>query len=655
MKSVKLAPITGLLDLRSNPEDVPQNGYRWVLNYGVQQKLKLCRNSGWSKLLDRSPYEGNWDFHDQLQSLSGVTGRRPLTFSMEATSANKSKALLVGHDRTIFALQIGTGNYRVLNTTPMGEDGKTRWYGAQNGDVTALTNDFDPPQYWTFDADSIQPIADLATIGITRVAVIVEWVGVTLYANVVENGAARPNKILWSDLDKPLSLIPSDNSIAGSIEAQPDEAILNMVPLGNVLIVYTTKRIWQLQKTGDDFVFALVKRYDPEDGEACLAYRNSIITKGDEHVYASRTGIYSYNQFVTKPTLVEFINRSSSYIYDTIDQAKCDWFVGHYNADRREIYFSWVDTGFEIPTKTLVINTEFPFSGIIDHGFTAFGVFQPNEPITTLKQFILDQCICDSAEFASIFGEPENEGGPCVTPPVVTCESQPDSFFTTVTQELEDGIIMEDWNEIDPSENSLCNRLAGSTISSLCLDESRRDQCNAGRLFVMASAGDYCLKQLSESFYREVCTAFTGCGTYSIVGYKSILRTGPLSFKDVADEKRITRFIVEAIAASSNVPGQMALRVGTSSMALDPNQEECGIIWFSEDPISLDCVAVATATHNTDKTRPDTGIEFPAFTEGQWLYIELTVENPNSTPIDTGASVCMSSFVADISPVQRRY
>lgn len=655
MKRVRIGPPTGFMDRRSNPEDTPVNGYRTVLNWSVQQKLKLCRSTGWRKLLDRDDYV-NFDLHDQLHAITGVSDRRPITFLFEASSANKTKVLLAGHDQTVFALLLGTGTYRVLNTTPMGVEDQTRWSATQNGEIVILTNDYDAPVYWPFDGTELSAIDDLATIGVTRAAVVATWNNFTFYMNVVENGTTKTFKIFWSDLDKPLSLVPADDSLAGSLELNTDESILAAKPLGNVLLIYTTRRIWQLSLAGGqvgDEVFSAAVRYDPEDGEACLAYKNTLVNTGEEHIYASHEGIYSYTLFKQKPILIEWVNRASSYIYDTLDKSRCDWFVAGFNPERREITYSWVDQNVDLPTSSLVLNTEFPFSSIVDHGFTAFTVCQPNEPVQTLKDWILDECICDTTEYAEHFGENDNEGGPCVAPDAVICADQPDSLYTTTTQALEDDIVMEDWNA-EPSVNSLCSRLT-ETISQLCANVARRDECNAGRLFVMASADDLCLKEVSASFYREVCTNFEGCGVYALVGYKSLLRSGPLEFKDVSNEKRMSAFLVEAVAAASLEPGQMGLRVGVSSMALDSNDETCGIVWYEEDPRSLDCIAVDPATHASEKTRPDGDLSWPTFAIGQWMYYELTVENPDADVVDSGASVCISSLVTELESVQRRY
>lgn len=678
-KPIQIGNPTGLLDMRSNPIDLAQNSYRYRLNWGVEAKSKLCRIPGWVKILDRDLYE-NFDGHDQLESITGVTGRRPYTFLFEATSSSKSKILLMGTDRVLFALSLGTGNMRVLSDA-LGVDGVTRWSATQNVDTVILTNDYDPPQYWTFDGapveagnQSVAPIPDLVTLGITRVGVVVTWQGSTFYMNVVKDGVARTHHIFWSDAEKPLSLIAGEESVAGDVELDSQESILAAAPLGNALLVYTTRGIWEVSLVGGEEVFAFAKRYSPEkSSDATLAYRNSLVNMGESHVFMSATGIYEYSFFVAKPTLVEWMHKASSVIFDTIDKSRCDWQIAAFNPNRREIWFSWVAIGEDYPTRTLACNFTFPAASIVDHGFTAFGYFQPNEPVTTLGQWIKENCICDIEEFSEVFGELIKEGGSCRPEESVLCETQPDSFFTTVTQELEDGIVMEDWNEEEDTENSLCARLAPTTISSLCVDEAKRDQCNASKLFVMASAEDFCLKEMSESYYRERCIGYKDsdgndhriiagtetldvCGTYEVRGYRSILRSGPLAFRDIGNEKELTGFIVDAIAAAALIPGRISMRFGVSSMALDPNDPNCGIVWYDEDPKTLDCVAGSPSSHAANATRPGhlDDLSFPAYAIGRYLYYEITIDNPDSEPIDIGAAVCVQGYVAEVSAKSTR-
>lgn len=661
MKSVVIKPVTGFMDLRSEPEDVPVGGYRYVQNFSVAQKNKLCRSFGWSRFMDRDVGFNNQDFHDQLISITGQS-RQPITFLFEAESTLKQTMLLLGTDSALFALNVGTGNYRVLSSAIGGFTQAT-----QNRDTIVLTNDNDRPRYWVFDGpaieeapDSLALIPDLESLGITQVGVVITYRGVTFYMNVVEHGRAFANRIMWSDLDNAISLIPGEESVAGDLDLDSGEAILACKPLGNILLIYTTRGIWQLSASGGEDGFSASKRYDPEKtGEACLAFKKTLVSAGDTHVYMGASGIYEYSIFDPKPKQVEWVHRASSVIFDDINREDCLDPVAFFNSDRHEIWISWVASGSTLPSRTLCLNTQFPFSSIIDHGFTAFCQFMPREPVIVLRDWILDNCVCTEAQLMEFFGAITNEGGYCEARDVVACDSQPDSFFTTVPQTLVDDIVMEDWNQTTATANSLCARMVDAdgnplSLADLCLSETIADECNAARLFVMASAEDYCLKQPNLSYYREMATSFTGCGEYALRGYRSILRSGPLAFKDVDNEKRISNFTVEASVMASTVPAQLAMRIGSSMQALDPNLE-CGIIWQTQVPLALECQSLSVADHLARHTRPDGRFEWPMFWLGTNLYFELTVVNTHSNPVDTGGAVCFSKFVMEITPSAVRY
>lgn len=650
-KSFPIKPVAGLLDLRSEPEDVPAGGYRWVENMRVALKNKMCRAPGWSRLMDRDAGYNNQDFHDQLLTITGKSARKPVTFQFEAQSTLKQTSLLLGTEDGLFALNVGTGNYLVLTDTL----GNFK-FAAQNRDTVVLTNDHDRPQHWIFGQPDLAVIPDLEKLGITKVGVVLTFRGITLYMNIVEKGRTFSNRILWSDLDNALSLIPSQDSVAGDLDLDSGEAILNAKVLGNIVLIYTTRGIWQFGFSGGNEIFSASKRYDPErSGEGILAYPRTLVSTGDTHVYMTESEIAEYSLFEPKPKRLEWVHRASSVIYDDLDKANCDGPVAGFNSDKHEIWISWPARAEVLPARTLVLNTQFPFSTIVDHGFTSFCQFMPREPVLVLRDWILETCLCTEEELVEVFGAFTREGGYCEAPAAVTCETQPDAFYTTVTQELEDGIVMEDWNEVEPSANSLCSRLLGVSLAQLCIGEAQSDQCNAARLFVMASADDFCLKQSDDSYFREICTGFTGCGTYTTRGYKSILRSGPLSFKNLDDEKRLEGFMVEFSALAANVPAQLTLRVGASEQALDPNLD-CGIIWQAQPSQALKCLSTKTeAQHLADNTRPDAPLSWPLYWIGKNLYFELTIENKNSTPIDVGGAACFSKFVMEMTPQARRY
>lgn len=663
LKHFDIPDVTRFMDARSSPDQVPVGGYRYVKNFGVEHKRKLCRTPGWTRFLDRSPYN-NHDLHDQLLGITGLGARKPVNFLFEAESTFGTTKLLAGTEESLYALNITSGNWQVL-WSGFGAPG-LRLYAAQNEDVVLFTNGFDKPRAWVFDqpeidGDSVSLVDDLEEMDITRVGVVISWAGSTFLMDVVQEGRAFQYRVLWSDFKNGLSYIKSADSIAGDQDLDQGEVILGALPMANVLLIYTTRGIWQVTSNADGS-FGFAKRYDARaTGEACLAFRNTLCSNGNEHIYGGQDGIYTYSLFKDKPELVEWIHRASSLIFEDVNLDRPDTHVAAYNPVRREVWFSWARSAENYPSQTFVINTQFPFTAVVDHGFNAFGVFQPREPASLLSDFLLNNCVCTPEELGDF--EDTRSGGYCEAPSGVDCASSPDAFYTTVALSLPDpwgdatfDVETEDWNEADPSANALCKRLENETLSETCIAESK-GAAKANRNFVMASASDYCLKQMSTVFYREHCTAFAPCGTYERRGFRSLLRSGPINVKDTEDEKRIQRFVMEAEAAAASVPGQIRLRIGTSAQATDPNQTACPIIWMDPESKDLQCLSESSeAEHKAAGTRPDTQYSWPMFMVGMNFYFELEVLNAASTPLaDTGAAVCISRFTFFVDESRRRW
>jgi hypothetical protein len=306
------------------------------------------------------------------------------------------------------------------------------------------------------------------------------------------------------------------------------------------------------------------------------------------------------------------------------------------------------------------LNSEYPFASIVDHGFSAMVNYDHRGAQQLVRDFILENCICDSATFASTWGDFVKEGGYCSgsEPEAPDCDDPPVSLYTTVTRTETDGVesvIVEDWAE-DSEEDSLCGQIGSTvTLAELCESESRVDECSSGKRFIVASSSDYCLKEISETYARQICTVFTGCGTYVSNGYKTLLRSGPIHRNASELEKRISRFELEAHHVDQVAPSQFRLRIGHHSQAVDPNDDQCGIIWDYQDDKDIDCLGGDTSGgHATAVTRPAETYEWPLFYEGSYLYFELSVENSDVDPIDTGGDVCVSRISLDITPIERR-
>lgn len=662
-KPIDIKPVTGFMDARSTPDEVALNGYRYVQNFGVTQKNKLCRIPGFDKLLTRSDYN-NQDLHDQLQGITGQSSRLPVTFLFEAISTRKSTKLICGTGKALYALNNSSGNWTVLSDR-LGASG-ARWKAAQIQDVVLFTNNVDEPQAWVFDQPSIEANAQSVTtvkdlhdiLKITKVGTVVAWQGHLFLMNIVQAGQVRSNTIYWCSFQKPLSWVESASSTAGNFDLDYGETILGAEELGAVLLVYTNKGIWEGQVISSDAgpVFTFAKRYSPADsGENCLFYPNTLVSVGNEHLYAGVDGIYLYNLFLDKPKLVDWMHKASALMFDVIDRDNCRVHVAAYNADRKEILFSFAEAGQSVPSRTLVFNTEFPFSYVLDYGFSAMVTYVLKEPILSVRQFLLNNCICQTvADYNAAAPDDSKDGGFCTAQTDPVCPNPPLYFWSNVPLMTAASVTTEDYTG-DSTSDSLCAHLDFS-IGELCESELRADECNSGKRFVVASSSDFCLKELSQNYYREECAEFTGCGTYSRRGYQSVLRSGPLAFNDYRDDKEFRRLEVEAISEFQSTPSLLNLRVGYDAQASDPNEDACGILWDAQDTKEIECLSdVSLAQHRANNTRPNTTYEWPLYNVGRYLFWELKVTNPSQNPPDTGGSVCVSRITVDVNVVGRQY
>lgn len=675
------------MDARSEVDDVDLKAFRYNKNFRLSAKRKICRSTGFAKAFSSDDYN-NSDLHDQLLDKTGIDARAPITFAFEATSTRKTTKLIVGTNQALFAYNSGTRNYKILSDIYGTTD--THWRAAQLKDVVVFSNAYDALVYWNFDqgvteADdqSVAPIPDLIEIGVTRAGVVVNWKGHVLLMNVTVDGSNRSNGIFWCNYENALDWIPGEASTAGSADIDYGETILAALPIANRLLVYTNKGIWEgVPDTEETFRFA--KRYTPDNGENCLFFPRTLVSKGSEHVFAGEDGIYTYSLFMDKPTRPEWVHKASSLMFKAINQTNCSTHVAGYNTKLKELYFSYATGENTIPNETLVLNTEYPFAHIMDHGFSCFVPYTYRGQETLVRDFLRDNCICTDEEIASEFGDFVKEGlNVCgevrltedgdvryledgITPRLlepeaeeaVTCEVTPTVIYTTVNRTETYGaesIEVEDWEEAEPSEGSLSDLLDGATLQSLCESEVRADECNSGKKFIAASSTDYCLKEFSEVYYREICVAFSGCGHYEQQGYQSILR-GVIGSKWGAAEVLIKGMDVEASNVDQLVPSQFVLRVGNHSQAVDPNDDTCGIIWDEQDALDIDCLSGDTSSgHVTANTRPSEIYDWNLYYQGNYIFWELAVKNPDADPVDTGGECCLSKMRIDITPAARMY
>lgn len=652
-KPFPITPVTGYLDTRSTPDEVPFNGYRWVQNMEVTTKHRLCTLPGFEKLLSKSQYN-NQDLHDQLFSHT----RQPVNLLYQAESTAGFSKLFAGTQNRLYALNSSTGNWKIISDQLGGAetDGcvDQRWAAATVNNTVLFTNGIDDVVYHVIDQpitesgnQSVAVVPDLIALNVRKVSVVIAWNNLMFLMNFEADGSRSANGIMWSDYKRPISFKPHASvSLAGRFFLDSGEAILNALPLGNSLLIYTTRGIWEATATGGEDVIAFVKRYSaPKTGIRCLSYKHTLVSNGSSHFYWNESGIYRYDFYMQHPELTDWIHRASYYIFDDINKAKCNVHHGSFIGKKNTIIWSWAKAGEDCPSMSFRVNTEFPFSAYEDHGYTAFATFEPDTPMN-VRDFLLAQCICTVAELNTYSEGFNKEGGFCEPEVETVCGVRPANFFTSVPLVIDNDIEVEDYTQAVADENSLFAMLGNITVQELCDAEFQADECNAETFFIATSAQDYCIKQLTDVHSREICTDFGGCGGYEQLGYIPLWRSGPLDLGIPLDDKMVNLFAIEAIPEDQAVPSQIILRVGMAAQANDPNiptGTRRVIRWEQQAPKTLEPLsAITEAQHIKNGTRPNENYEWVLYLEGRYFYYELSVVNPNVNPPNTGGACCFS-------------
>lgn len=720
---IDIKPLTGYFDVRSSPDAVKPGTWRYRQNISVTESAQNCRRTGWAKLFDKANYN-NEDLHDQLLGLqeyyldrpvpitpqSDITiyppngrfcdtvtgkkirglGRQPFTFLFPVVSRSGDRRLLAGTQNRLYVQNESKGNWKIIADAYGGEPSlglsERRWAAAQVDDTILFANGFDPILSWTFDAptfgcamQAVVEVQSLKDINVTRAGVIASWRGIVILGDVEKDGERHENALQWSQSFDPLNFIPvaGETNIASFYELGAGERILAMEPLGDVLLIFTTKGIWEATYVGPPQAFSFRSLYSAANGAGCLAYRFTIANTGQEIVYAGRDGIYVFNLFLPQPERVEWMHAASAVVFDTIDDRRCDshsaWFV----PDLKEYRISWTERGQDFPRRTLVFNTRYRSDDIVDHGFTAFCTYVPDTRPTYL-QWLLDNLLClrsELPEMADLITPTVKEGGYCLAEPIVDCTSKTTQMLTAagdnvdptncdvpgsaadvltdsggvLTTDVEnallnicqnrnlplwthktkdlDGRIIEDLDQPTPDVDSLCSYLDTLDIEGLC------HECDAPGVLVMASAEDWCLKENGGVFYREKCIDCSPCGSYIRVGYRSIMRTGALDFSYPREDKNARSIEVEFQAQQQAVPSVLEMRIGFAATAVEPNSDStgrCALVWRSLKPKNLECTSLRTGPeHIAAGTRPNKPLSWSFFFSGRYVYVELAVDGIN--------------------------
>lgn len=692
---------------------------RWRQNIQAQDHNKMRRRPGWSRLFkdrfatdsgDNCFCPSNYDLHDQLlplqlyrEDLGGgacssvrtrTQGREPITMLRSIDRANGGRVLLVGTQSRVYSLNESTGNWRIIGD---GFGGGTisgvparRFRAAALNDTVILTNDYDTVQYHDIGQpvegcgmqamNSIPELED--DMKVTRARVVASFNGVVLLMNVVQDGVHQPSRIRWCGLNQPQKWIsPDPETIAGFLDLDYGETILAASPLGGSMIIYTDRSIWSLTATGSSSVFTAVRLYnEPKERNGCLLYPNSLASSGDAHYYAGRDGVYRWNQYSSAPERVEWMHKSTGVMFDNdstkVDPDVCEQVVGSFRTERKEYWLSWPRAGDAgNPSYTLVFNTLYGITDIVDAGFTALTNYRSDTRIT-LREWLIQYCICTLAELLPEF---EKEGlpssicaGSCALP------TPPTTLYTS-TGFVHDPDI-QDWTQ-NPDPDSLCALLGDVRIDDFCGD------CQEQQVFIGAASADWCLKEIGASFNREVCNnAATGTGSfitlsdesqgycpfegdYQAVGYNSILR-GTFALGGDVNEKLVKKVYARVFPSEQASPPSLKLRIGTTQMPLDPNpsnpfsvsgqdDDPCAVPWFSQQWKTLECPAqTSSGDQVANNQRAVMTFMFKIHRKGIYIHYELSIvgwDGTNETPALGGEADLSSLIVETLSLPERQH
>lgn len=593
-RPITLRPLTGIFDARSSADEKPPGAFSWKQNLSINKDGKLARAKGWRRFGD-PVCPRNADWHDQ-----GVIAesREPLTLLFPSTENDGTRRLIGGTKTRIIVLNESSGDWTTLNSG-LGNDGndsltQLRFNAAELQNKVYFTNDFNAPFYVDLDNLGVgsQVIGDLATAGedvngnavpITRVRRVISWNGVILFLNTVEGGTRFSSRIRWSDLNDGTLWKPGqpDDSIADFQDLDYGHEILNAVPIGTGLYVFTDRSIWRCTFTVDNTANTVALDtvrvyYEPRNKAKCLAYANSLVSDGDTAWYAGRDGIYSYRPgYSSEPELREWLHRSTSIIFDggarTIDTSACNSMIGEFLKDNNEVHFSWpVWDPLAVPVGP----------GDVD---------------------------CETYEPTG---------------------REPGSGFNIHTLVVNTKYETADYRDY------------GSTAMASFQSDVGGNECNQASQFISANSADLTLKELEQGSAREMYSITDD--THTMAGYFSLAR-GVFPFQQFDSEKEIEKFLVGVTPEDPTDTAVLRLRVGTSDVALDPNgaNGRCGVLFhqLSNKPIRCHYTRSA-AQYVVDNKRPDDAVDWRFFFRGRFLYYEITIAAANnSAPITGGLTL----------------
>lgn len=411
---VSLHPVTGL-DTRSRPADLLPGWFRWKQNFAVNEDGKLVRRDGFHRAFSDLMYDNdgvllslpgphtgsvyhNADLHHQ-----GQTRFAPTTL-FESTDSDGVRRLLSGTQNSVFLLNEATAYWNTI-ISGKGAAG-AYWQAAELQNTILLTNNVDNVQTYAIDTTTVSEIAELRdVVKVTKARVIVQFNGFAMVMNVVADGKRQRSRIVWSDLNLPMSWDPGKvDTLASFQDLDYGDEILAAAPLLGSLYILTRRSIWRCSVGGTPGPFTFTRVYnEPKNQIGCIVYPRTLVSDGNSLYYASREAIYNYNPYIPAPQRQDWLFKASGVIYRKADTrligTNCAAPVAEYRPSTKEMWFSWPSGTRTSNNWTMVAAMEFKTADVVETGFTAIANYR-RTPQSGSCQEVQDLLAVSSVDWA---------------------------------------------------------------------------------------------------------------------------------------------------------------------------------------------------------------------------------------------------------------
>jgi hypothetical protein len=153
----------------------------------------------------------------------------------------------------------------------------------------------------------------------------------------------------------------------------------------NNVYIFTSRAIWKMTATSQqvsgtptDFVFT--KIYTEKKNQAkCLVYPRTLISTGEDLIYAGRDSLYRYNPFLAEPerldqSTTDWLYKATGVIYRKADTAfsgsLCNAPVAEYVPYTKEYWISWPSGANTLNNWTFVAQLEQKAADVLPEGFS---------------------------------------------------------------------------------------------------------------------------------------------------------------------------------------------------------------------------------------------------------------------------------------------